>query len=97
MTEGEYREFLKKLIINVVESGSEELVLAEEDYNKFGKKLLDEINKELKNGNLKLSSGKLDKGFILREGKREKNCTFDALFSNLREQIETEVAKKLFE
>ena len=96
LPEKEYKRFIKKQIIKSVESGNEELVLSEEDYKKFGKKLVDEINKELKKGNLKLSVGKLSKGFILKDDKKEKNCTFEIIFTKLREQIETEVAKKLF-
>ncbi|WDU82208.1 V-type ATP synthase subunit E [Caloramator sp. Dgby_cultured_2] len=97
-----YRDLFKKLILNNVETGDEEIVLSVKDKNKFDQNFLFDINRELmsmgKLGNLKFSQETLNisSGFILRRRGLEINCTIEALIRNLRDELEAELAKQLF-
>ena len=96
----EYLAFLKPIIIDAVESGSEEIVPSKKHRSMFTSAFLDELNSELgsPNGRLRLSedSGDFSGGFILREGKKETNLTLKSLFGTERDRLEPEVAGTLF-
>lgn len=98
----EYLAFIKNGIISLAVDGDENIIL-----NAEGQKLVDEsfistINNELsakgKIGNLKLSSniGNFKGGFILEKNGIEINNTFEALVESMKEEMELEVAKALF-
>jgi len=98
----EYRDFLSELLMRTVESGDEEVILSKEDAQRLGQAFLKEINGRLKEkgrqGELRLVEHGRDiqGGFILRQGKRETNCSLAALFSAVREELEPRVAEVLF-
>lgn len=97
-----YKAFIKDSILTLGIDGDESLIL-----NEVGSKIVDEdfiseINKELiskgKKGELSLSKEvkAFKGGFILEKNGIEVNNTFEALVTSLREELEFEVAKKLF-
>lgn len=97
-----YKTFIKDSILALGIAGDEKLIL-----NDAGKKLVDatllrEINEALKakgsKGELTVSdaSGSFMGGFILEKDGIEINNTFEALVSSLKEELEFEVAKELF-
>jgi V/A-type H+-transporting ATPase subunit E len=98
----EYQRFLYDLLLKTVETGDEEVIFSAGDELKQREKLLAEANRRLadegKKGQLQL--GKQDRdfrgGFILRKGKKEINCSMDALFNTVRDELEPSVAKILF-
>jgi V/A-type H+-transporting ATPase subunit E len=62
-------------------------------------KSLNEAIKNTKNASLTISkeSAKVDGGFILVYGNIEENCSFDALFSDAKEELQDKVNAFLFE
>ena len=98
----EYLKFIEDGVTSLAVTGDENLIL-----NAEGKKLIDEtfvksINDKLsakdKKGNIKLSStvGNFKGGFILEKDGIEINNTFEALVESMKEEMELEVAKALF-
>ncbi len=96
----EYRAFLKPIILNSVESGSEELVPSAGRREVFTPEFIRSLNDEISaaNGGLNLTeeSGDFSGGFILREGRKETNVTLKSLIAARRDRLEPEVAKILF-
>ncbi|MCR4402586.1 MAG: V-type ATP synthase subunit E [Firmicutes bacterium] len=99
---GRYRAYLKRAILEAVESGEEEVVLSARDLESVGPEVVSEVNAELakqgRKGALRLSGvpGGFTGGFVLRTGRTEVNSTFDALLAREREALVVEVAKVLF-
>ena len=97
----EYLKFIKDGVTSLTVTGDENLIL-----NAEGQKLVDEafvksINDEVSakgKGNIKLSStvGNFKGGFILEKDGIEINNTFEALVESMKEEMELEVAKALF-
>ena len=102
MDDAQYREFLKKMIVPSVQTGSEEIILCERDKARLGKSFLKELNREISSGggsgNLTISQDTYDMlgGFVLRRGKIEINGSLESIFGSSRDDLETEVAKILF-
>lgn len=101
LPEGEYRALIKKLILDVVETGDEEVVV-DTNENRIDHEFLKEINRELgsdKKGNLRLSDERqnLGAGFILKRGKIKTNVSMKVLLEQARKELEIELAKELFE
>lgn len=98
----EYHRVIKGLLLRAAEEGDEEVVVCSKDREKFTPQFLTEVNAELsargKGGNLKLSpnNGDLMGGFVLKKGRKEVNCSFLALLTSMREELELEVARILF-
>jgi V/A-type H+-transporting ATPase subunit E len=98
----EYQRFVTELLLKVVEVGDEEVVFSSSDGHKIGEKLLEEVNgrlaKEGRKGSLRIvrEDRDLQGGFILRRGKMEVNCSLQALFNTVREELEPQVSKILF-
>ena len=96
----DYRDFLKKLILKNIITGSEEIIISKNDIKKLGENFIKEINSELKNKNLKgeikLSIKDIESGFIIKNGKREINSTIEMLINKKREEMESEVKNILF-
>ncbi len=104
MNESEFIDFYSKLILNVVKTGSEEVLIVPNDREKKAvDKLIEKVNGELKNkigekGQLKFS-GEVEEGkggVVVRRGQTVINLTVDALLRTHRDKIEVEVAKVLF-
>ncbi len=89
-----------KMLTEAVSTGSEQVVAGTD--NKIDKALLDKANKELKakgkDANLTLADELviLLVGFVLRDKGIETNCTFKMLVSQLKPQLENQVAKLIF-
>ena len=98
----EYRSLLLDLISRKA-LGTEEIILSEEDKRRLGPDFLPAANEKLKlsgkQGNLTISfsSGTLGGGFILKRGGVSDNVTFPAILNLIREDLEIELARILFE
>lgn len=96
----EYVSLIKKLLLEAVVTGTEEVIVGESDKEILSSRVIADVNKKLGNkGNLKLSrtTGSMTGGFVLRQGKIDTNLSFDGLIELAREGLETEVAKVLFQ
>ncbi len=102
LSDGDYREFVKKLILQVAEEGNGKIFISNRDRKRIPKSLIDEINKNLhkmgKSATLELAREEADieGGFILKMGRTEINCSLRSFFKKMREDSETEVASILF-
>lgn len=83
-----------------------EVILNQRDRDRCGKAVIEGVQKHLagkvcaeKLARLSLAGGtaNIDGGLILRCGSVESNCSFSILFAQLREGLETDVARALFE
>jgi len=96
----EYRALIKKLILDAVETGDEEVVI-DTNENRIDYEFIKQINRELgteyKN-NLRLSDQRLDlgAGFILKRDKVKTNVSMEVLLGQARKELEIELAKELF-
>jgi len=96
----EYRTLIKKLLLDAVETGDEEVVVDTND-NRIDHEFIKQINRELgteyKN-NLRLSDERQDlgAGFILKRGKVKTNVSMEVLLGQARKELEIELAKELF-
>jgi len=96
----EYRALIKKLLLDTVETGDEEVVI-DTNEKRIDHGFIKHINRELghgKNGDLKLSGEKQDigAGFILKRGKIKTNVSIGVLLDQARKELEIELAKELF-
>ncbi len=96
----EYRALIKKLILDAVETGDEEVVI-DTNENRIDHEFIKKINSELasgKKGDLRLSDQKQDigAGFILKRGKIKTNVSMEVLLDQSRKELEIELAKELF-
>ncbi len=96
----EYRALIKKLILDAVETGDEEVVVDTKE-KRIDREFIKKINNELgsgKKGNLKLSGQKQDigAGFILKRGKIKTNVSIGVLLDQARKELEIDLAKELF-
>lgn len=95
----DFLRFVKNSILSLGVIGEQTLIL-----NKAGMELIDltfiyDLNQSLgENGNIKLSSsvGNFKGGFILESNGIEINNTYEALVSSLKDELEFEVARVLF-
>lgn len=86
----DYFDTLAKLIAQYRTGKSGELLLRAEDIAALPKDFLKPFSE------LKPVAAKVGKGFILRYGGVEQNCTFSALMQSKKEQIKDMLAKMLF-
>ena len=96
----EYRALIKKLILDAVETGDEEVVIDTKD-KRIDREFIKKINSRLgsgKKGDLKLSDQKQDigAGFILKRGKIKTNVSIGVLLGQARKELEIELARELF-
>ncbi len=97
----QYRALCKKLMLDAVETGDEEVVV-DKNENRINQDFLNQVNQDLGSdfrGNLRLSSEKqnLGAGFILKHGKIKTNVSIGVLLNQARKELEIELAKELFE
>jgi len=100
MPDEEYRALIKKLILDAVETGDEEVVIDTKE-KRIDHGFIKHINRELgsgKKGDLRLSDQKQDigAGFILKRGKIKTNVSISVLLDQARKELEIELAKELF-
>lgn len=100
LSDEQYLKLMTKLMLEVVETGDEE-VITDNNEKRIGQKFIDGVNQKLapsRKGNLKLSQERagLGMGFILKRGKIKNNVSIGVLLARAREQLEIELAKELF-
>ena len=96
----QYHELITKLMLEVVETGDEEIVI-DKNENRIDQRFIKQINHKLGpgyKGKLRLSDEKQDLGggFILRRGKIKTNVSIEVLLDQARKELEIELAKELF-
>jgi len=98
MSDEEYKPLMASLITKAVETGDEEIVIGR-DENRIDHDMVNQINSKLDNGNLKISDVRadIDGGFILRRGNIQVNVCLDVLLNQLKEELEIDFVKELFE
>jgi len=98
----DYRDLVKRIMLESCQSGEELVVVGEKDRKRIDERLINSVNAELekvgKKGKLKLSSelAPIPDGFILKSGKVEINNSWESILRSLREKTEDEVIKLLF-
>ena len=98
MNDADYVQLMKKLLLACVETGDEEIVTGKKE-TRLGTDFLSEVNSQLGDkGNLTFAGNKADieAGFILSRGKVRANVSLEVLLGQIREELETEIAKELF-
>ena len=100
LPDDEYRALIKKLLLDAVETGDEEVVV-DTNEGRIDHEFIKKINRELgtgKKSDLKLSDQKQDigAGFILKRGKIKTNVSMAVLLGQARKELEIELAKELF-
>lgn len=99
----QYQDLIADMLMKSIITGNEEIIISESDRQRITPEFIQEINKRLKDmgkqGNLRISDASRDMigGFILKSKDVEINSTFDSLIKMEREELETEIAKILFE
>lgn len=102
LDQDKYIAFVKETILSSGVTGDEKLILNEEGKKFITEAVVAEINKELaskgKKGEISIVSeaGSFKGGFILEKDGIEINNTFEALVDSLKEDLEFEVARELF-
>lgn len=97
-----YSEIIKRLLLNTVETGTEEVIVSAADKKRLGTGFLETLNRELvakgKPGKLTFATEtrEMTGGFVLKRDNVEVNASFDARTKQLRDLIEADVAKILF-
>lgn len=97
----EYRALIKKLLLDTVETGDEE-VIVDTNEGRIDHDFIKRINRELGpgyKGNLKLAGERqnLGAGFIMTRGKVKTNVSIEVLLDQARKELEIQLAKELFE
>jgi len=100
MPDGDYRSLMKKLMLEAVETGDEQVVVGRNE-NRIDMEFIKDVNRELGpgfKGNLSLVQDERDTGggFILRRGKIKTNVSIDVLLDQARKSLEIELARDLF-
>lgn len=102
LSEKEYLEFIRKKLLETIETGQEEIGVSAKDQTRINQKFIQEINAELKRKgkkgamSLAKSPRPIQGGFILSADQVEINCSLEAILKRRREEVEQEVAIKLF-
>ncbi|GAB4338261.1 MAG: hypothetical protein Kow0099_12230 [Candidatus Abyssubacteria bacterium] len=94
-----YLEFISRLILGAVESGTEEIIPSARHKHLFSLTYVESLNRRLGDkGHLRVSNdaGDFSAGVILREGKKETNLTLKSLIAWRRDELEPEIAGILF-
>ena len=97
-----YHNFIKKLILDNIEIGDETIFIGSSDQRKISESFIEDINKELKSkgekGELKLSASHLPikGGVVIGSGKIRKNISLELLLKDVREELEKQISKNLF-
>jgi V/A-type H+-transporting ATPase subunit E len=91
-----YLAFCEALLEKAVETGDEFLLVSPKEKN-LNEEWLKRYNEKHKTSlSLEKSASPFSGGFILRKGDIDTNCVFDMLITWSREDIEADVAKRLF-
>ncbi|MDU1320502.1 MAG: V-type ATP synthase subunit E family protein [Clostridium botulinum] len=102
LSKEEYLSYIKERILTLPIDGDENIIINLKDKLLITENFITEINSELvkkgKLGNLSLSDETRDfkAGFILEKNGIEINNSFEALISSMKDELEYEVARVLF-
>ena len=102
ISESEYLELIKRYLLSMPIVGNEEIILPGKYKSVVSDEYLSEINTALENsgkiGQIKLSSENrnIESGFIILKNGIEINNTFESLVNSLRDELESEIVKELF-
>lgn len=102
INESEYLELVKRYLLSMPIVGNEEIILPGKYKSVVSDEYLSEINTALsssgKIGQIKLSSENrnINSGFIVLKNGIEINNTFESLVNSLRDELESEIVKELF-
>jgi len=97
----EYLALMTKLMLDAVETGDEEVVIDSQE-TRIDQNFIKEINRKLGpgyHGGLRLADEKqnIGGGFILKRGKIKNNVSLSVILKQAQNELEIELAKKLFE
>lgn len=92
-----YFDYLLKGLLEIDFKGNEEIILSDYDAQRFGEFLLKELKRIKGDISLKLTSGDIKGGFIIRGKDFDINNTLELTFQNIRPEIEQQVGKVLKE
>ena len=97
LSKEDFLNFVKNTIVSMNLSGKQTLILNEEGLKFVDEAFIDELNKNV-DAQIILgeTAGNFKGGFILENNGIEINSTYEALVSSLRDELEFEVAKVLF-
>jgi V/A-type H+-transporting ATPase subunit E len=95
-THPQYSEIMETILLEVAKGG-EELILSSRDRESLGDGFLKKVNERL-SGTITLSeeTREMAGGFVLRTPEIEINESFEERIRSLRDEMEAEVARKLF-
>ncbi|MFD3156405.1 V-type ATP synthase subunit E [Haloimpatiens sp. FM7330] len=102
LSKEQYLDFIKNSILALPIDGDEELIVKDEDKSKIDTEFLNDLNEQLKKNNkkgeIKLSDEvrNIKGGFILYKNGIEINNSFESLVTALRDELEYDVVKILF-
>lgn len=102
LSEEQFLQYVENRILSLDIYGDESLILNSKGKEIITSKFIDDVNKKLivkgKKGNIiiKNETGDFKGGFILEKNGIEINNTFEALVNDIKEKLEYEVAKALF-
>ncbi|WP_294188718.1 V-type ATP synthase subunit E [uncultured Clostridium sp.] len=99
ITGDDFLRFIKHTILSLGEIGEQNLILNKEGLEVVDLTFIYDLNQALgEKGNIKLSpnAGNFKGGFILESNGIEINNTYEALVSSLKDELEFEVARVLF-
>lgn len=104
LDDASYCDLIKRMILASAPKGDEEVIISKHDEGRITKRFLAGVNEELikrgKQGNLKLRIS-LDEepvgGFILKGKEIEVDSSLGSLLAAIRDELQSEVAKVLFE
>ncbi len=101
MDDDEYKKFISAMIKSSIETGDEVLVIGQNE-KRIDDAFIKQVNRELGTGfqgNILLSSEREDisGGFILKRGDISVNVSIEVLMEIAREELETQIAVKLFD
>ncbi len=94
-----YLKFVKRLILNRAISGSEEIIVSAKQKEIFAGDFLESLNQSFPGGGhftLSDSGADFAWGVVLKEKRRIVDLSFDVLFEQVTERVESQVAALLF-
>lgn len=94
-----YLKFVKRLILNRAISGSEEIIVSAKQKKIFTGDFLESLNQSFPGGGhftLSDSGADFAWGVVLKEKRRIVDLSFDVLFGQVTERVESQVAALLF-
>lgn len=98
----EFKKFVKSKILTLDIAGDENIIVDSKRKEILDSEFINDLNSNLKSlnkkGELKLSEveGNFNGGFIIEKNGIEINNTFDSLVNSLREEMEFEIARVMF-